>query len=73
MQATTGSQCVPNCVFCGSHLFMTGWNRRRKYDKRTSSADWGDDGRASFLEEERFQRQMIQNMAMQAGSKSGRI
>jgi hypothetical protein len=52
---------------------MTGWHRRRKYDKRTSSADWGDDGRASFLEEERFQRQMIQNMAMQAGSKSGRI
>jgi hypothetical protein len=47
---------------------------RRKYDKRTSSADWGDEKRVSYLEEERFQRQMIQNMVMQQqNSKISRI
>lgn len=51
-------ECKKTCDL--GHIFQNHVPKRRKYDKRTSSADWGDDGRASFMEEDRFQRQMIQ-------------
>mmetsp|Transcript_27526 Transcript_27526/g.53700 ORF Transcript_27526/g.53700 Transcript_27526/m.53700 type:complete len:217 (-) Transcript_27526:557-1207(-) len=64
-------ECKKTCDL--GHIFQNHQPKRRKYDKRTSSADWGDDGRASFMEEDRFQRQMMQNMAMQHSSKTSRM
>lgn len=79
IQASQRSQSMPlesnslPSLNPSGHIFQNHVPKRRKYDKRTSSADWSEDGRASFMEEDRFQRQMIQNMAMQHQSKSMRM
>mmetsp|Transcript_10911 Transcript_10911/g.24461 ORF Transcript_10911/g.24461 Transcript_10911/m.24461 type:complete len:141 (+) Transcript_10911:356-778(+) len=65
-------ECTKTCDL--ETMFGTQFQpKRRKYDKRTSSADWGgDDGRASFCAKQRFERQMVQQMAYQNGKSSGK-
>ncbi len=40
-------ECKKTCDLAA--MFVNHQPKRRRYDKRTSSADWGDDGRASFM------------------------
>ena len=49
-------ECKKTCDLAA--MFVNHQPKRRRYDKRTSSANWGDDGGASFMAEQRFEQQV---------------
>lgn len=56
-------ECKKTCDLAA--MFVNHQPKRRRYDKRTSSANWGDDGGSSFMAEQRFEQQVKHNIAMQ--------